>query len=248
VLVNVTGGLDMTLLEVDEAANAISNEVDPDANIIFGAAFDPALDGKIRVSVVATGMEGPHAQVQPAPRSVTRLSDAATLQVPQAAPARTQAQAQAQAHAHSYGQLQAPTPVAEPAPVAANAESPEFMAVEAEELPIAASDTAPSQGELLAAESPISARPAQDDQPLFPEPRHDDRKKGGGFFSLFGGRKPYEPAPAPTAAQPGPAPRGPQPLPTRGNAALAQQPDIDPDMPESPEDLDIPSFLRRLAN
>src|SRR5208337_1993328 len=58
VLVNVTGGLDMTLLEVDEAANAISDQVDPEANIIFGAAFDPTLDGKIRVSVVATGMDG----------------------------------------------------------------------------------------------------------------------------------------------------------------------------------------------
>src|SRR5690606_16188711 len=57
VLVNVTGGLDMTLLEVDEAANAISEQVDPEANIIFGAAFDPSLDGVIRVSVVATGMD-----------------------------------------------------------------------------------------------------------------------------------------------------------------------------------------------
>jgi cell division protein FtsZ len=58
VLVNVTGGLDMTLHEVDEAANAISSEVDPEANIIFGAAFDPGLEGKLRVSVVATGMDG----------------------------------------------------------------------------------------------------------------------------------------------------------------------------------------------
>src|SRR5712675_2756680 len=58
VLVNITGGLDMTLLEVDEAANAISAQVDPEANIIFGAAFDPTLDGMIRVSVVATGMDG----------------------------------------------------------------------------------------------------------------------------------------------------------------------------------------------
>ena len=58
VLVNITGGLDMTLLEVDEAANAISGQVDPDANIIFGAAFDPSLEGKVRVSVVATGMDG----------------------------------------------------------------------------------------------------------------------------------------------------------------------------------------------
>ena len=58
VLVNITGGLDMTLLEVDEAANAISSQVDSEANIIFGAAFDPALDGMVRVSVVATGMDG----------------------------------------------------------------------------------------------------------------------------------------------------------------------------------------------
>ena len=68
VLVNVTGGLDMTLLEVDEAANAISEQVDPEANIIFGAAFDPALEGKIRVSVVATGMDGVSiAAIEPKP-------------------------------------------------------------------------------------------------------------------------------------------------------------------------------------
>src|SRR5690606_7810395 len=66
VLVNITGGLDMTLLEVDEAANAIASEVDGDANIIFGAAFDPSLDGKIRVSVVATGMdEAVMSQIEP---------------------------------------------------------------------------------------------------------------------------------------------------------------------------------------
>jgi cell division protein FtsZ len=56
VLINVTGGTDMTLLEVDEAANVISDQVDPDGNIIFGAAFDPSLEGRLRVSVVATGM------------------------------------------------------------------------------------------------------------------------------------------------------------------------------------------------
>ncbi len=73
VLVNITGGLDMTLLEVDEAANAISAEVDSDANIIFGAAFDPALDGKIRVSVVATGMdEAVMSSIDPAGRTHPR--------------------------------------------------------------------------------------------------------------------------------------------------------------------------------
>ncbi|WP_374366905.1 cell division protein FtsZ [Dongia sp.] len=64
VLINITGGMDMTLFEVDEAANRIRDEVDPDANIIFGSTFDQSLDGKIRISVVATGIESV-AQVQP---------------------------------------------------------------------------------------------------------------------------------------------------------------------------------------
>ncbi|MBU0726473.1 MAG: cell division protein FtsZ [Alphaproteobacteria bacterium] len=56
-LINVTGGADMTLFEVDEAANRIRDEVDSDANIIFGATFDEALEGHMRVSIVATGIE-----------------------------------------------------------------------------------------------------------------------------------------------------------------------------------------------
>ena len=66
VLINVTGGTDMTLLEVDEAANVISDQVDPDGNIIFGAAFDPSLEGKLRVSVVATGMNSANGREVPA--------------------------------------------------------------------------------------------------------------------------------------------------------------------------------------
>ncbi|MDR1475520.1 MAG: cell division protein FtsZ [Holosporales bacterium] len=57
VLINITGGLDMTLYEVDEAANRIREEVDPDANIIFGSAFDESMQGNMRVSVVATGID-----------------------------------------------------------------------------------------------------------------------------------------------------------------------------------------------
>ena len=57
VLVNITGGSDLTLYEVDEAANVVREEVDEDANIIFGSTVDPSLEGKIRVSVVATGIE-----------------------------------------------------------------------------------------------------------------------------------------------------------------------------------------------
>ncbi|MBX7146554.1 MAG: cell division protein FtsZ [Alphaproteobacteria bacterium] len=57
VLINITGGSDMTLFEVDEAANRIRDEVDPDANIIFGSTFDQELTGKMRISVVATGID-----------------------------------------------------------------------------------------------------------------------------------------------------------------------------------------------
>ncbi|BBK33631.1 cell division protein FtsZ [Stella humosa] len=70
VLINITGGLDMTLFEVDEAANRIRDEVDPDANIIFGSTFDEKLSGRMRVSVVATGMDVESAEK---PRTVIQL-------------------------------------------------------------------------------------------------------------------------------------------------------------------------------
>src|ERR1700720_3212943 len=57
VLINITGGPDMTLFEVDEAANRIREEVDPEANIIFGSTFDDKLAGRMRISVVATGID-----------------------------------------------------------------------------------------------------------------------------------------------------------------------------------------------
>lgn len=75
VLINITGGTDMTLYEVDEAANRIKEEA-PDATIIFGSAFNSDLEGKLRVSVVATGIDGnnfgshhptPHQQAHAAP-------------------------------------------------------------------------------------------------------------------------------------------------------------------------------------
>ena len=63
VIVSITGGEDMRLMEVDEAANYIRELVDPDANIIWGSAFNENLNGKIRVSVVATGIDSDAAAV-----------------------------------------------------------------------------------------------------------------------------------------------------------------------------------------
>ncbi|MEL6236939.1 MAG: cell division protein FtsZ, partial [Pseudomonadota bacterium] len=66
VLINVTGGDDLTLFELDEAANRIRTEVDPDANIIIGSTLDPEMAGAMRVSVVATGIDAePRADIRP---------------------------------------------------------------------------------------------------------------------------------------------------------------------------------------
>ena len=69
VLINITGGHDLTLFELDEAANRIREEVDPEANIIVGSTLDTTMDGKMRVSVVATGIDASEVRNElPVPR------------------------------------------------------------------------------------------------------------------------------------------------------------------------------------
>ncbi|HEY8616250.1 cell division protein FtsZ [Phenylobacterium sp.] len=223
VLVNVTGGLDMTLLEVDEAANAIAEQVDPEANIIFGAAFDPALEGKIRVSVVATGMDGVSiAAIEP------RLERRANTT---AQPLRVDT-----------------TPAPAPAPEPAVAVAPEPVVYEApmveeEQADLYAAPAAPEP-----ARAPTVSRivdPAVEesvaDEPLFAEP-YEQRRPRGGFLSLFGGRPRYDAQPQ--QAAPPPAPRA---TASRGGALPVETPQT-LEQPEAGEDLEIPSFLRRLAN
>jgi cell division protein FtsZ len=92
VIVSITGGEDMRLMEVDEAANHIRELVDPDANIIWGSAFNENLNGKIRVSVVATGIDNDGLTAAPAaqrtPFSFSRPA-AAPEPVVEVAPAAT---------------------------------------------------------------------------------------------------------------------------------------------------------------
>ncbi|MCK1335005.1 cell division protein FtsZ [Bradyrhizobium sp. 38] len=91
-LISITGGKDLTLFEVDEAATRIREEVDQDANIIVGATFDEALDGLIRVSVVATGIEQ---------AAIARNSQTTSAPVANAAPQAQQAPAAPAAVAES---------------------------------------------------------------------------------------------------------------------------------------------------
>jgi cell division protein FtsZ len=92
VLINITGGPDITLFEVDEAANRIRDEVEGEAHIIFGSCFDPEMEGKMRVSVVATGINGAAAvNTIPTVNTTTHAVSSATVQqtiAPQAATAQ----------------------------------------------------------------------------------------------------------------------------------------------------------------
>ncbi|HEX5263868.1 MAG TPA: cell division protein FtsZ, partial [Phenylobacterium sp.] len=229
VLVNVTGGLDMTLLEVDEAANAISEQVDPEANIIFGAAFDPSLDGMIRVSVVATGIDGASiAAIEP--KLERRPLTAPPLRVPERAAAGEFADAPA---APAYV---APEPAPMPEPVlaadAVEEEQPDLYAA-----PVAAQAPPVVIQPVARIVDPAVAGP--EDEPLFAQPTYEDRRPRGGFLSIFGSRPRYD-APAPQAAQPRPAP-------SRGGA-LPMDAAAPEEEAQQGEDLEIPSFLRRLAN
>ncbi|HDR28061.1 cell division protein FtsZ [Rhodovulum sp.] len=82
VLINITGGYDLTLFELDEAANRIRDVVDPDANIIVGSTLDPEMEGMMRVSVVATGID---AAEKPAEMPVPRRPMSEPLHRPAAA-------------------------------------------------------------------------------------------------------------------------------------------------------------------
>jgi cell division protein FtsZ len=93
VLINITGSHDLTLFELDEAANRIREEVDPDANIIVGSTLDTAMEGMMRVSVVATGID---ANDMDSEMPVPRRSMAAPLQATFVAPEVEQAPAPAQ--------------------------------------------------------------------------------------------------------------------------------------------------------
>ncbi len=150
-LISITGGADMTLYEVDEAASRIRQEVDEDANIILGATFDESLDGVIRVSVVATGIDKPSVPVQDYEAAEARIAEAAQ---------RLRAQVAARP-------IETLAPVAPPAP-------PAPMAVEPP-APVYAPQPAP---EALYRPEPVAAQPAPEavqfaempPQPVYYEP------------------------------------------------------------------------------
>src|SRR5215470_12496560 len=98
VLINITGGLDMTLFEVDEAANRIRSEVDPEATTTSGSTPAKRIDGTVRISVVATGIDA-EAAAQPRPALTLVAKGGRVMSAPASAPAEAAQQQQAAAYA-----------------------------------------------------------------------------------------------------------------------------------------------------
>jgi cell division protein FtsZ len=241
VLINITGGPDLMLFEVEQAANRIRAEVDPDANIIFGNTILDDMEGRIRVSVVATGIDAELTKM-PFPEKVRPL--------------------------HPHLNLKNPIRVAQPAPVAAASQvHPVHASVETIANHLGASQTGAEKSAaedyiLGGADAPEVSEPvsvkypatesyrAVEQQPLA-RPAAEKKSSGWGFF---GRKKPSpdlraEPRPEPRPAVTG-APRAtaqtmppmPQPAADRNNAD-----DLFPDHKRD-EQFEIPAFLRRQSN
>jgi cell division protein FtsZ len=223
VLINITGGLDMTLFEVDEAANRIREEVDPEANIIFGSTFDEKLAGKMRISVVATGIDAEQlAQTRPAIRLVADSGPAKP--VPQPEPAAP------------------PVVAVETAPMPAQAAAIESAAVRSDVFIAPRPVEAPVRPAVVAqpavAPDPYAAAAMENGGRA---PQKPVKSRGQSLFERVTGvgrRQVAEVEPQPRLAPTLPAQPRLGPLDPADRLTPAKDEDL----------LDIPAFLRRQAN
>jgi cell division protein FtsZ len=226
VLINITGGYDMTLFEVDEAANEIRREVDVDAHIILGSTFDEKMNGKIRVSVVAAGLQQQAAQ-QPRP--------APHVMRDQIAGGLSAANLNAPSPAAELG-LHRPAPAAQPAPpqpaIQPEPARPATPIIRPRPMPLAEPEEELELTE-IAAPAPAPFAPSPHKQmittppPAAPQapPEPAPAPQGKSFASLFGWKSKPAEEPAVAASQPKPA---------------------EEDMFD--DELEIPAFLRRSGN
>lgn len=226
VLINITGGYDMTLYEVDEAANAIREQVDPEANIILGSTFDESIEGRMRVSVVATGIDteaGEGATETQMRRPAAQPQTAAPQPQPQVQPELTVAAEKVQRSMESKPVVEVkaeprPEPKPEPAPEPV-AEKPRQHRVVAK---IDDTEEHVPADLVYGSSSRGSSKPAQEES------------RSSGLHNLFGWRRPS-----------GDNPNAPfEDVPTSSSNRRS-------DMHSSAmddSDLEIPAFLRRSAN
>ncbi|MEM9319225.1 MAG: cell division protein FtsZ [Pseudomonadota bacterium] len=260
VLINITGGYDLTLFELDEAANRIREEVDAEANIIVGSTLDTGMEGRMRVSVVATGIDVAEAELAPTEPNVA----ATPVTVPTSEAEHAQATALDTAFAPEHNTAAdepslfegferpddgVPPPAYQPAPEPAPSPAPEPTAVNAARV------AAEAEGPRFAAAAPEVKTPSRhspeslarlraaiNKAPPSPDNNSAEETSRGARFGIntlinrMTGQA-EEPAPAPQQdrAVPPLASQRPAPMP---------EPAVDPDQ----ERIEIPAFLRRQAN
>ncbi len=257
VLINVTGGSDLTLYELDEAANVIREKVDPDANIIVGSTLDESMAGRMRVSVVATGIDASSEGRE--------------------APARRRG-AEAEATAAAPTELDLPEPAYEAAarkeaePEVAEGGEDFFADWEARRAGGTAEPAAPAATEagqpnaatMTRLEQAVRKQPAEGGRPAAPRPAANARPQPvqqperprfgiGTLINRVSGEGRAQPQAeraqpeAPRAERPAPA--APQPARRTAAPAPAQARLEDEDEAGNDQDkIEIPAFLRRQAN
>ncbi len=272
VLINITGGMDMTLFEVDEAANRIRSEVDPEAHIIFGSTFDDSIEGRIRVSIVATGMDATAAK-RPAPTMLDAFAEPVTVAAPPPEPVAEVAtprpanvvempgtpavikESVGTGNETAMPKPVEPTAAPEPKPAAVAARGTPAPATPGTNRPDAFIPPAPAQrtpGEIGKAPDPFAvaamANGARERQK--PETKPAAREKGPSLFERVTGTsraakiaKAVKMEPPSTAAAVAPEPANP------GQTLGGMNPGDRLAQSQSEEDLlDIPAFLRRQVN
>ncbi len=246
-LISISGGPDLTLYEVDEAATRIREEVDPEANIILGATFDEKLEGTMRVSVVATGLA----------EEFLQGSDDADME------------ADEEEAGYGYATPQPAATAVTPAPVAAKPQAEEVVE---ESLEVAADLQEAAAPEPAPAPRPVMAEPTPKPRPQMPAreefppiareqmaagpeklqqvAKAAQTKRKGLLERLasvgLGVKRDEEPAPASKAAKEEPQMQRPQTAAQAQGNVHPLQPAIDPSLDD--DQLEIPAFLRRQSN
>ncbi len=257
VLINITGGYDLTLFELDEAANKIREKVDGDANIIVGSTLDPSMEGRMRVSVVATGIDAvagtaetpvprrsmaaplaPAAAVEEAPVAAAQPSPAPEPEPslfediePQAQPAAFAPRPEPEAAPARTASEGLPPPAYQPQPEPKMAEADSFVAPRA-----AAAPGTPTPEALARLQAAVNRVPKAEPRPQQPQqaaPAASGEKPRFGINSLINRM---------TGAQ---AEAGAQPQRAQPQVTAIRQ---EHDSEEDQEKIEIPAFLRRQAN
>ena len=250
VLINITGGYDLTLFELDEAANRIREEVDPDAKIIVGSTLDPDISGVMRVSVVATGIDvSEKAADIPVPtRAATAFAAAAPVveEVLEAEPAAAEEPGLFDASPVAAAEEAKPmfAPASEFQPTAADVPAPAYQPEVAEDAseafvaPKAPAPGTPSEDAMARLRTAVqNTGVARTPEQVEEEPAESERPRFGigSLINRMSGGSESAPKAQP-AVRSQPAMSAPAPAAEEGERSQEQ------------EKIEIPAFLRRQAN